>query len=153
MSLWLLLAVGFFIVTYCEFQTAWITDHEMTNTRRSILFPNVYPSCKHSDNRTKDLIANCLWGREMFMFTLKAIIILQQVCGTWPIYHTPPCQYTTAKGCLQALCVALRFRTALSRGILVIYHTSPCQYRICSMACPTGFITTTCIHIITVLCL
>ena len=35
------------------------------------------------------------------------------------------CQYTTAKGYVQALRVASCIRTALSRGILAIYHTPP----------------------------
>jgi hypothetical protein len=34
-------------------------------------------------------------------------------------------QYTMAKGCVQALCVASWMRTAHSRGILTIYHTPP----------------------------
>jgi hypothetical protein len=35
-------------------------------------------------------------------------------------------QYTTAKGCVQALRIALCVRIALSRGILAIYHTNSC---------------------------
>jgi hypothetical protein len=37
-------------------------------------------------------------------------------------------QYTTAKGCVQALCVASRKRTALSHGILAIYHEPEVSY-------------------------
>ena len=33
------------------------------------------------------------------------------------------CQYTTAKGCIQALLIASCIRTALSRAIFAIYHT------------------------------
>jgi hypothetical protein len=45
------------------------------------------------------------------------IIVIRHLLG-FVVYG----QYTTAKACIQALCVALCIRTALSCGKLAIYH-------------------------------
>ena len=73
------------------------------------------------------LISNCgqVWvNKQLTPRTTNKPKNVTLVNSLW--YCIQYVQYTTAKDCIQALCIVRYIRTALSHGIWAIYHTLSC---------------------------